>query len=254
MAEWGNTSIRKKLIIIQLSTAFMAVLLCLTFFVYNGVKVYKDSAVKNKYSIAEIVGINAIPALEFVDHEAANQMLLKLQSNPTVLNAIIFDKEGRPFAHYNKSGEYSFPFPSSMVDEEKTQQGFGQRFIVSYKIIGKEFLGTVKLRSDLGDFKEIVISYLKIAALILLASLIVAFIISSVLQRSITTRLLTLVHKTKQVADTDDYSIRVPSEGKDEIATLSMSFNNMLGQIEKMQSILKKNNVELERRVKASTV
>src|SRR6185503_11214394 len=103
-------------------------------------------------------------------------------------------------------------------------------------------------------FKEIILSYLKIAAVILIISLAVAFIISTFLQRSITSRLLSLVYKSKEVAETGDYSLRVATEGSDEIGILSGAFNNMLGQIEKMQKDLSETNIELEKRVKKRTV
>src|SRR5438445_710336 len=137
MAEFKNISIRNKLIIIQVATAFLAVLLCCGIFVYNNIQVFKSTSVANKNSIAEIVGVN-----------------------------------------------------------------------------------------------EIILNYLVIAMGIMVASLLAAFIISAFLQRSITKRLLSLVYKTKEVTETGNYSVRVATEGQDEIGILSGSFNNMLEQIE----------------------
>ncbi|MES2621300.1 MAG: ATP-binding protein [Bacteroidota bacterium] len=253
MAKLQNTSIQRKLIIIQVTTAFMAVLICCAAFVYNDISVFKETSVKTQYSIAEVIGINAASALEFADPETAHKMLLKLRSNASILNAVIEDKGGKEFARYNKKGYESFSFPSSATGDMETQKGFSRQFVVSYKITDKEFLGTVRLRSELSEFDTIVLSYIKIAALILLVSLAVALLISSILQQSITTRLFALVNKTKEVADTDNYNLRVPVDGRDEIATLTASFNHMLGQIEKMQGQLKGTNVSLERRVKART-
>src|SRR5580704_12207963 len=98
MTEFKNISIRKKLVIIQVATAFFAVLFCCTIFVLNNIEVFKTSSVASKNSIAEIVGINAASPLEFMDHDAARDMLLKLKSNPSILNAIILDKKGKEFA------------------------------------------------------------------------------------------------------------------------------------------------------------
>ena len=250
MAEFKNISIRKKLIIIQVATAFIAVLICCIFFVLNNIQVFKDSSVSGKNSIAEI---NAASALEFMDHEAANEMLLKLNSNRSILNAVILDKTGKPFARYNKPGEEAFTFPSANTVGATKQNRFGREFLVSYKITDKEFLGTVLLRSEIIEFNRIILSYLKIATAILLASLLAALIISTLLQRSITNRLLSLVRKTKEVAQTGNYSIRVETEVQDEIGVLSSAYNNMLEQIEKMQSHLNETNTELETRVKNRT-
>ena len=253
MFDFENSSIRNKLIFIQLATAFLAVLICCVFFVYNDVRVFKEASVKTKYSIAEIIGINATPTLEFADKESAAKMLLMLRSNPTILNAVILDKDGKEFARYNKEGEEAFSFQSIDTKKENAKSTFGQRFLVSYKILSPEFMGTVILRSELSGFSEIVFSYIKIAALILIASLVVALIISTVLQRFITDRLLALVAKTKEISDTGNYSIRVPAKGNDEVSILTSSFNEMLRHIENMQGTLKGTNTELERRVKVRT-
>lgn len=128
-----------------------------------------------------------------------------------------------------------------------------QKIIVSYKVRDPDFLGTVMLRAELRGFKEMLLNYIQVAFFILGISLVVAFIISTFLQRYITDRLLAFVAKTKEVGETNNFSIRLPVTGKDEISTLSGAFNSMLAQIEKMQGTLRHNNVELEKRVKRRT-
>ena len=253
MAAFRDISIRTKLIIIQLATAFMAVLICCSFFFYNDLKTFKYSSVQNKISIIEIIGINAAPTLEFSDKDAANKMLMKLKTNPSILNTVILDKEGKEFARYSKPGEEQFSFPPNNTNEVATQRGLSQRFIVSYQIIDKDFLGTVIMRAELSDFTAIILNYLEIAFAILLASLFTAFFISTLLQKYITDQVLRLVETTRRVAQTGDYSMRVATGGQDEVGILSGTFNDMLGQIEKMKADLSETNIELERRVKKRT-
>lgn len=253
MAEFKNISIRNKLIIIQLATAFFAVLFCCSVFVFNNIKVFKNASITSENAIAEIIGINAASTLEFMDHDAAKDMLMKLKNSPSVLNAVILDKNGKEFARYDKFAETAFLFPVPGSYEAKKQGFFDPRFLVSYRIAGKEFLGTVMLRAEIAGFKAIVLNYLKIAFIILLASLLAAFIISTILQRSITSRLLSLVHKTKEVADTGDYSVRVPAEGQDEMGVLSGAFNNMLSQIETQNHEIVSFNQNLENKVTERT-
>ena len=238
MKNFKDITLRRKLTIIQVVTAFTAVLMCCAFFVYNDIKFYKKASISNKNAIAEIVGINAASALEFLDKDAANEMLLKLKRNPTILNAVIFDKDGKEFSLYNKPGENQFSFPSPGNKSVEIQTVLGQRFLVSYPISDKEFLGTVMLRSEISGFNDIILNYIKIAAVILFASLVAALLVSGFLQRIITHRLLSLVNKTKQIAETGNYSIRASTEGRDEIGILSGAFNNMLDQIEKTTSLI----------------
>lgn len=253
MADFKNISIRNKLIIIQLATAFFAVLFCCSVFVFNNIKVFKNASVTSENAIAEIIGINAASTLEFMDHDAANDMLMKLKNSPSVLNAVILDKNGKEFARYDKPGEKAFQFHITGTDKTQKQGFFDPRFMVSYRITGKEFLGTVLLRAEITGFKAIVLNYLKIAFIILFASILAAFIISTILQRSITNRLLSLVHKTKQVTDTGDYSVRVSTEGHDEVGVLSGAFNNMLSQIETQNHEIVSFNQNLENKVAERT-
>jgi signal transduction histidine kinase len=254
MAEFKDISIRKRLILIQVATAFIAVLICCTIFVFNNIKVFKEASVAGKNSIAEIVGINAVSTLQFMDRDAAREMLLKLKNNPSILNAVILDKNGKEFARYNKPGEERFVAPAFGDVGAGATSGFGKVFLVSYKITDKDFLGTVVLRSEIIEFNYIILSYLKIAGIILMASLLAAFFISTILQRSITNRLLSLVHKTKEVATTGNYSIRASIDSDDEIGVLASAFNHMLEQIEKMKTYLNETNAELEDRVKSRTL
>ncbi|MDB5284872.1 MAG: hypothetical protein JWO06_3947 [Bacteroidota bacterium] len=254
MSKFKNISIREKLIIIQLATAFIAVLICCSIFVYNNVHVFTETSIASKNSIAEIVGINAASSLEFEDRDAAREMLQKLKSNTSILNAVILDKNGKEFARYDKKGEGYFSFSNPVKNETKEQNDLARRFVVNYRIGGKDFLGTVMMRAEISGFRDIIISYLKIAFGILLASLFAAFVISTLLQRSITKRLLSLVHKTKEVTETGNYSIRVSSSGYDEIGSLSGAFNNMLAQIEEQNRAILSFNQNLEQRVEQRTI
>jgi len=254
MAEFKNISIKNKLILIQVATAFIAAMICSAFFLFNDIKTFKSSEVRNKKSIAEIVGVNLIPPLLFNDQDAANKIFSHLDDNPSILNAVVLDKNGEKFAGYIKKGGAPFSFP--LVDKKtlEKQSFFESEFIVSYQIFQeKEFLGIIMIHAELRDLTVIIYNYFKTAILILIFSVFSAFLISNFLQRLITNRLLLLVHKTKEVVDTSNYSLRISSGGKDEIGVLSDGFNNMLEQIEKTQKALKDTNLNLEVRVKERT-
>lgn len=255
MAEFINISIRNKLILIQVATAFIAAMICSAFFLFNDIKTFKSSEVRNKNSIAEIIGVNLIPPLLFNDQDAANKIFLHLDDNPSILNAAVLDKNGKKFAGYIKKGSDPFSFP--IVDKKtvEKQSFFESEFIVRYQIFQeKEFLGTIMLRAELHDLPIIIYNYFKTAILILLFSIFSAFIISNFLQKIITNRLLSLVRSTREVAETGNYSIRISAQGKDEIGVLSEGFNSMLEQIEKTQKDLQEANLNLEERVKERTV
>jgi signal transduction histidine kinase len=247
MTRFRNLSIKNKLIIIQTATAFIVVLVCCIFFVLSAIQTFKDSAERKIYSLARVVGENAGSTLVFMDQDAATGILAKLGKEPDITHAAILDRYGKIFAGFSRQqpGEDLTRY----VDSNKiiSSEFEGKKLQVSYKIYqDKEFLGTVVLGAELNDLNKIVIKYIKVAGLVLLTAIIAALLIAIFLQRSIVYRLLRLVSKTKEVAKTGNYGLRVDGTGNDEIGILSGGFNNMLEQIEKMDRYLKETNESLK--------
>lgn len=256
MPGFKNISIKHKLIIIQFLTAFIAVLICATFFLYVEIKLYKASEIQNKEDIAEIIGTNSIAALIFNDNGSATNMLSLLKDNSSILNVALLDKSGKEFARYTKAGEEIFLFPVTDLKGYgyASQKFLERKFLVRYPIFqGQEHIGTLLLRVQLNEFGTILTNFSKTAALILIISTFSALLISNFLQRIITNRLFSLVAKTKDVAETGNYAIRVDVAQKDEIGVLEIGFNNLLEQIGKTQKELKEINLNLDERVKQRT-
>jgi PAS domain S-box-containing protein len=254
MAGFANSSIKRKLIIIQSVTAFLAVLICCVIFLLNNIKIFKGSAVTKLQSIARIVGDNAASPLVFVDAEAGHTILRNLENEPDIMDAVILDKTGKIFCRYTRPGKEVLPVPTNTEQEQVYYEFSGAKLLMKYKIYqAREFLGTLVLRSELTELDNMIANFIKTALLVLLGGLLSAIAISFLLQRSISSRLLALVSKTKEISETGNYSIRVPSGGKDEIGILSGEYNAMLEQIEKMAKSLREANIELEEKVKSRT-
>ncbi len=254
MQRFSNISIKNKLIFIQSITAFLAVLLCAVVFVVNDINIFKENAVRKLYSVARIVGGNIVAPLEFSDKNIAQEILQSLDKEPDIKEAMVLDTAGDIFARYTRPGAEIASFPNTRSSQIIYSEFSGRKLLVTYRIYHEdEFLGIIIIKAELTDLNTIITSYILIAAIVLLAGLLAAVIISNFLQNVISGRLLKLVSKTKEVAETGNYSIRVAPEGKDEITTLSLGFNNMLEQIKKMEEVLKGTNIELEKRVKTRT-
>ncbi|HXH18956.1 MAG TPA: PAS domain S-box protein, partial [Chitinophagales bacterium] len=254
MKGFKDISIRSKLIFIQSATAFIAVLLCCAFFVFEEIKTFKASAVRKMYSVARIAGDNSVSPLLFMDADAATAILQSLSKEPDIVDAVLLDKTGKVFARYTREGTPFIPLPEFGTTDTLSSIFSKEKLIVSYKIFQEtELLGNVIIRVEMSDLNKIIASYIRAAVLVLLASILAAMLISGFLQRTITGRLLSLVSKTKEVADTGSYTSRVPVEARDEIGVLSEEFNMMLERIEKMENSLVEANVALDKRVKERT-
>jgi signal transduction histidine kinase/HAMP domain-containing protein len=254
MASFKNISIRNKLIIIQVVTAFLAVLICSAFFLYNDINMYKAAEARNKNAIAEVISFNLISPLVFNDQDATTKMLITLKGTPSVLNATVFDKTGKKFAVYSKKGEESFLFPTPLKKDQSKVLFYDEKIIVNYPVYNaNEFVGTLMLNAQLIDLKLMIATYIKGMLLVVFISVLGSFVVSIILQQTISKRLSLLVNKAKAVSETGNYSIKMSTEETDEIGILSKEFNNMLTKIQQSENELRNTNLELEKRVKERT-
>jgi signal transduction histidine kinase len=263
-----NKSIKRKLIFIQSATAFIALLICTAIFLFNDLKILKESTLRKIRSVAQIVGENSVSALVFVDKPAASQILLNLAQEPDILDAALLDKNGNIFARYTRSGAHISILPITNTNGNIASELSGNKLAVSYKLYQQsavqeqvqkpkneqEYVGTLIIYAEISDRGKIITRYLFISGVVLLIGLTTAFIISYVLQHTITTRLRSFVDKTKQISSTGNYQVRVEPQGEDEIAELAREFNVMIEQIENMANSLKEANMGLENKVTQRTL
>jgi PAS domain S-box-containing protein len=84
---------------------------------------------------------------------------------------------------------------------------------------------------------------------VLVGSILLAYTISSRLQRTISRPIVHLADAARRVSREKDYSVRARPESKDELGQLVETFNDMLDQIQRRDEELQRARGELERRV-----
>ncbi|MGB6044571.1 MAG: ATP-binding protein, partial [Pirellulales bacterium] len=119
--------------------------------------------------------------------------------------------------------------------------------------LGAQRLGTVRLTVRPADVKSQLLQYFNIAGTVLAVSLCVSILISSRLQRFVTTPILNLAETAKTVSLRHDYSLRATKTADDELGTLCDCFNAMLDHIQFAENELQRANDELEERVDLRT-
>jgi PAS domain S-box-containing protein len=89
---------------------------------------------------------------------------------------------------------------------------------------------------------------------VILVSFLLAFLLSRILQKSISTPILALAKTAKVISEQKDYSVRAINLSKDELGLLTDAFNQMLGQIQEQNQTLKEFNHNLEKKVSDRTI
>ncbi|HMK05047.1 MAG TPA: ATP-binding protein [Ferruginibacter sp.] len=220
----------------QVFTSVLVLTIFFLAFIITDIRQYKERKVSSMKTLAHVIGLNSVSALEFRDNEAAKDMLLSLKDNsPEVVHAEITDKDGKPFASYTRPGIPNVNTPG-VVSGENVQLT-GEQLFVSDNIINSnnEQLGKVSLEVGLSELEETKKAKYRLAAVLLLIALGFSFVIAVVVQAYISKRLLYLINNMNEAGKTGNYNIRIADEGKDEIGTLMKVFNKLMQQVTESQ-------------------
>jgi signal transduction histidine kinase len=204
---------------------------------------------------SRIIGASSVSALTFNDVRSAETTLSALEADPHVVYAGVYGIDRRLFAAYRRAGAAA-RVPESVAGESLQLSWFDEPGIVIVKsiVFQGSTAGTVLLRSDLDAVHTRLRRYGLIVCVVLAGSLVMAFVISRIAQRSIASPLTQLVDVTSRISRERDYSVRA-TEAADglEFEQLREAFNEMLTLIERRDAELEASRLQLEARVEERT-
>jgi len=246
----NNLSIRRKLMLIIMLISTVSLLMASVVYIASD-RLYTQKNLGDSLALqADMIAANSTAALLFGDPEAASETLGFLASQANIQSGVIFDNEGEVFAIYRKSG-FTDSVPAPQPDNLLLWNDHMDLY--SSIIYQDEHIGTIFLRSDLQIVHDRLFWFLGIVCVVLAASSLLAYTLSSQLQRVITAPLLRLSKIARRISIDRTYSLRVQGEGKDELGALIVDFNTMLDEIENRDDKLKRHKDELEERVTRRT-
>jgi signal transduction histidine kinase/CheY-like chemotaxis protein len=246
MVRFRDLPIRQKLTYVSVLTSGVTLLFaCIAFVVYERVT-FSHTMLQKLSSEAQIVGTNCASALLFDDADAAAKTLAALKAEPNIMGAAVYRKNGDRFATYVRPGATT-PSLAEHVDAAEPHRFLADRLVVFRPIvIDGERVGAVGIVSDLAEVSARIRGYLGIAALVFLAAILAALVISWRVQRVISEPILHLVDTARAVSEAKSYAIRAIPTGEDEIGLLIRTFNDMLAQIQERDSELERARDEAE--------
>jgi len=99
--QWTRKlSLRRKLTLVIMINTFVALCAAGTGFAEYGVYRFKELRLEDLNALANILGTNSTAPLAFKDPNSAQDILRALAAKPHILSAVIYDREGAPFAVY----------------------------------------------------------------------------------------------------------------------------------------------------------
>ncbi|MGH7700999.1 MAG: sensor histidine kinase [Gemmatimonadales bacterium] len=243
---FGEWPIRRKLIAVLLLTSGLVLLLTSVAFVGYQYWSFRQSA-RNVLSVrGRVIAANSTAALAFANVADAEEILSALRADPHLAAAALYDRDGRLFAAYPADAPGD-RFPAAPGPDGYRFEG---GLLIGFQPVaeaGSQRLGTLYLASDLeavyGTFRLSGVIALGVMALSLLA----AYLLSRLLQGTISRPVLALAETARAVSDRGDYSVRAPRLGGHELRALTDAFNRMLGRIEEQDGALRASQAELQR-------
>ncbi len=237
----SQLSIRHKLVLIIMTVSAFSMMLT-----SGALIVYQDSSFRERMARdletqAQMLATNCAGALLFDDPDDAEEVLASLRAKTPILVAGVYRGDKTLLASYRRTAD---SVPPRAPDGEGHRFGDDHVVLVKRVILDEQTIGTIYLRSDLSELtafrRE---SLLALALMVLLAS-IVAYVLSSRVQRVISGPIFELARTARAVTEDEDYSIRARRDSEDELGLLTDAFNNMLAHVEK--------TVTLEKRLRES--
>lgn len=222
-------SVRHKLFFGVLLTTIAALLVAgLSLLVFD-LHTLKDTLAEDLNTQAEVIGRACIPALQFDDPKVANDNLSLLKARPLVDAAALYSPNGAIFASYARQGASTAQFPQ--LPGEDSVRFSGEDVVVFHRIVdSNEILGSIYLHAHYGLYQRVRV-YLGILITVTSLALLIALLLSTWLQATVTAPILDITRVAQQVIEKRDYTPRATKTTDDEIGYLVAAFNRMLDEI-----------------------
>lgn len=250
MQNLRDRPIRQKITFVIMMIAGVVLLLAFAALFCFQAYTLKQHSAHELAVVGEITAHNCAAAVMFKDEDAAAQILSGLRTMPQIVSGRLDLVDQQRLAFFGA------PRDETEIKAARLKSGFrinGDRILLAQPVmLSGTREGTLYLLADLHAMtSQLLKLYGGIFALVLVASLLLAFVLSSQFLRFVTDPILRLAGTARTIADHNDYSVRANKVCGDEVGVLTDAFNQMLAQIESQDSALQRAQRELQQQVNA---
>jgi signal transduction histidine kinase/DNA-binding response OmpR family regulator len=239
-------SISRKVLLAVLTTTLTALLIASGSLLILDIQNYETSTANDLRTQADIMAQVTLPALEFDDAASAQQNLSHLSIRPRIYAAALYRADGSLLASFRRKGETrSLPAMPARAQEQIANAAI-QVFVPITR--GSERLGMIYIGAEYPLAAQ-VLYHSGVLAIVILASLGIAWFMSRWLQAAITRPIVVMTAAVNEVIRRRDFSTRVEKSTEDEVGTLVDAFNSMLGEVGERARALEASNQRLQHEV-----
>lgn len=226
-------SIRTKITFIIITVSLVAIIVGFSIITILNINTLKKDLLSQSSLIARLVGEYSQYALIYEDVKVAKENLENLKAVPNVITAELYDSSGIFFASYrNKLSKYT-----ELIIAKSKFEEINDEFYIYEPIFNadKVLIGNILLIVSQRELNKSVTDYILLMIGIILFVAVLITLLARSFQKIISRPILRLAAVTKEITDTNDYSIRIYNKSNDEINFLAEGINKMLEEIVRNQ-------------------
>lgn len=226
-----NLSIKNKIIAIVIFVTFTAMSVgFILIATWDIAKLKADIQTSLKLD-AQLIGDYCVVPLYFGDNNQANEALSRLKFLKTVEAGLLYNKDGVLVAIYPDTLKNFNILDNQFVSFK------GNKFYVKEPIYFQgTMLGNIVIKANansLDDRKKKLALTISFLFLILLS---LSYLLAARVQKLISAPILNLAELTASISQSQDFTVQLKVQGKDEVGILYQQFNKMLSQLLKWQT------------------
>lgn len=235
--------IRLKLMFMITGVSVLTLVVATIMFIYHNVGESKNRLAQETSTIANIVGNRSTAALIYDDRRIAEENLKALSANEHISLACLYGSDGLEFVQYSREKESTTcpQMQENVLFFDETNLHVFQPVILADLPIG-----VIYIRAGLSNIQESIIQYIIFSVLFVPIAGIIAYLLSAALQGIVTEPILHLVKVAQAVTEQEDYTLRATEYTRDETGALIHSFNQMLEQIQRRDTMLMESKIAAE--------
>ena len=265
MFNFERSSLSQKLAAISVLSTGSALLLVFIAFAASSVLSHTEDQRKQLSSLADVIGTNSVSALLFADRRQAEQTLAALAVKDDIVQAVLFDRDGRQFARYAGAAEPAAAPVADLsaarlaaigagLDSERSGPLWAPGMRLYRPVRASQYLiGAVMIESRQTQMWLQILKNLGLTALATVLSLLTAMLMAARFRGSVAEPIGKLIAAARQISSSQVYTHRIAHQRSDELGALLDSFNDMLAQIEGRDAKLAQYRDQLERQVSVRT-
>ena len=262
MFNFERSGLSQKLTIISVLSTGSALMLVFIAFAVTSVLNHTDDERKQLSSLAGVIGNNSMIALSRGDRKQAEQTLATLVAEDDILQAALYDGDGRLLARYASDALpdeqqapplLDIPVAGPEVRSERTGPPWAPAMRLQRDVRGRDALaGTVLIERSQTRMWIDILKNLGAAGVAAVLSFMTALLMAARFKGSVAEPVGKLIAAAQQVSRGQPTE-RISHQRSDELGALIDSFNDMLAQVEARDGALAQYRDQLERQVGVRT-